>query len=273
MGAPVDGLRTATADGVAVLTLDRPGHRNELDAALLDALRAALAAADADDAVDVVVLTGAGEHFCGGLDLGRMADPQEGAAIADRVFADWRAWPPLVKPVIGAINGPAERGGLELALQCDVLLASERATFADTHAPSASSRPSVLTALLARAVGRGWAVRMSISGEAVIAAEAARIGLVTEVLPHDELLPTALRLAGAIGAERAVRGALRAGDLPRRRRDAGAREALALELDGLVATLEATPQSVVRDVVLDVVRRRRTGADGDAPEGAGTPPP
>ena len=272
MGAPVDGLRTATADGVAVLTLDRPGHRNELDAALLDALRAALAAADADDAVDVVVLTGAGEHFCGGLDLGRMADPQEGAAIADRVFADWRAWPPLVKPVIGAINGPAERGGLELALQCDVLLASERATFADTHAALGFVPALGLTALLARAVGRGGAGRMRISGEAVIAAEAARIGLVTEVLPHDELLPTALRLAGAIGrnARSAVRSVLAT---YRGGADAGAREALALELDGLVATLEATPQSVVRDVVLDVVRRRRTGADGDAPGGAGTPPP
>jgi enoyl-CoA hydratase len=270
--APVDGLRTTTADGVTVLTLDRPGRRNELDAPLLDALRAALAAADADDAVDVIVLTGAGEHFCGGLDLGRMADPQGGAAIAARVFSDWRAWPPVAKPVIGAINGPVERGGLELALQCDVLLASERATFADTHAALGIVPALGLTALLARAVGRGWALRMSLSGEPVTAAQAARIGLVTEVLPHDELLPATLRLAGTIArnARPAVRSVL---TTYRSAADAGAREALGFELDGLLATLQATPPSVVRDVVLDVVRRRTTGADGDAPGGAGAPPP
>jgi enoyl-CoA hydratase len=266
------GLRTATAGGVAVLTLDRPGRRNELDAQLLDDLRAALAAADADQAAAVIVLTGAGEHFCGGLDLDRMADPTDGAAIAERVFADWRAWPPVAKPVIGAINGPAERGGLELVLQCDVLLASERATFADTHAALGVVPALGLTALLARAVGRGWALRMSLSGEPVTAAEAARIGLVTEVVPHDELLPAALRLAEAIARNvpTAVRSVLAT---YRGAADAGAREALALELDGLLRTLEATPPSVVRDVVLDVVRRRATGADGDAPGGAGTPPP
>ncbi len=157
-------------------------------------------------------------------------------------------------------------------MQCDVLLASERATFADTHAALGIVPALGLTALLARAVGRGWAVRMSLSGEPVTAAEAARIGLVTEVLPHDELLPAALRLAGAIG--RNVRTAVRSVLATYRgAADAGAREALALELDGLVATLEATPQDVVRDVVLDVVRRRATGAGGDAPGGAGTPPP
>ncbi len=271
MDAPVDGLRIATVDRVAVLTLDRPEHRNELDSALLDVLRTGLAGADADDAVDVIVLTGAGEHFCGGLDLPQMADGELGPALAARVFADWRAWPPVTKPIIGAINGPAERGGLELALQCDVLLASERASFADTHAALGFVPALGLTALLARAVGRGWAIRMSLSGEAVGAEQAARIGLVTEVLPHDELLPAALRLAGAIAGNvpDAVRSVLAT---YRATAESGTREGLELELDGLRRTLEATPQSTVRDAVLNVVRGRATGADGDAPGGAGTPP-
>jgi enoyl-CoA hydratase len=267
---PGGGLRIATRDRVAVLTLDRP-ERNELDAALLDLLRAALADADADPAVDVVVLTGAGEHFCGGLDLAQMADPEGGPALAGRVFAGWRAWPPLGKPVIGAINGPAERGGLELALQCDVLLASEHATFADTHATLGLVPALGLTALLSRAVGTGWAMRMSLSGEPVGAEQAARIGLVTEVHAHAELLPAALRLAGTIAGNDAVavRSVLRT---YRDAAEAQAREALAVERRGLEAALAATPPSHVRDAVLDVVRGCATGADGDAPGGAGAPP-
>jgi len=265
------GLRSARDGRVAVLTLDRPAQRNELDASLLDTLRAALADADADAGVDVIVLTGAGEHFCGGLELEQMADPVGGPALATRVFADWRAWPVTAKPVIGAVNGPAERGGLELALQCDVLIASERATFADTHAMLGFAPALGLTALLARAVGRGWALRMSLGGAPVDAAQAARIGLVTEVVPHDDLLGAAVALARAIAgnvpeAVRSVLATYRAAE------EAALRDALAAELAGLRRTLEATPQSHVRDVVLDVVRRRATGADDGAPGGAGTPP-
>jgi enoyl-CoA hydratase len=264
----VDGLRIATSDRAAVLTLDRP-ERNELDAALLDVLRAALAGADADPAIDVIVLTGAGAHFCGGLDLAEISHPERGPALAARVFADWRIWPPLSKPVIGAINGPAERGGLELALHCDVLLASERAAFADTHARLGFAPALGLSALLARAVGSGWAKRMSLTGEPVDARTAARIGLVTEVLPGDELLPAALRMAAAMSgnvqeAVRTVLGTYRAAALGQ------VRQALAIERDSLVRTLEATPPGPERDVVLGVVRA--TGDDGDAPGGAGTPP-
>jgi enoyl-CoA hydratase len=264
-------LRAETEGRVAVLTLDRP-ERNELDAALLDDLRAALAAADADGAVDVIVLTGAGDWFCGGLDLAEMADPEGGPALATRVFGDWRAWPAVSKPVIGAVNGPAERGGLELALQCDVLLASERATFADTHSRLGFAPALGLSALLARAVGTARARRMSLSGEAVGAHEAARIGLVTEVLPHAGLLPAAVRLGETIAgnvqdAVRSLLATYRAAD------EAGARDALALELAGLARTLEATPASPLRDVVLEVVRARTQDDGDDAPGGAGTPPP
>jgi enoyl-CoA hydratase/carnithine racemase len=264
----VDGLRIATSDRAAVLTLDRP-ERNELDGALLDVLRTALADADADPAVDVIVLTGAGAHFCGGLDLAQISDPERGPALAARVFTDWRIWSPLSKPVIGAVNGPVERGGLELALHCDLLLASERATFADTHARLGFAPALGLTALLAHAVGPAWAARMSLTGDAVDAATAARIGLVTEVVPHDGLLAAALGVAAAISgnvqdAVRTVLGTYRAAATGQ------IRDALAIERDSLRRTLEATPPGPERDAVLDVVRA--TGDDGGAPGGAGTPP-
>jgi enoyl-CoA hydratase len=263
-------LRVARRDGVAVLELDRP-ERNELDAALLDELRAAIAAADADPAVGAIVLTGAGEHFCGGLDLAAMGDPESGAAIAARVFAGWRAWPPPSVPVIGAVNGPCERGGLELALQCDILVASERATFADTHASLGLAPALGLSALLARAVGTAWAKRMSLSGEPVGARLAERIGLVTEVVAPAALVPTATRLGAAIA--RNDRGAVRSLlHTYRAAAHAGLREPLEIEREGLLRTLEATPASPIRDVVLDVVRRHRAGDDGDAPGGADTPP-
>jgi len=259
------GLRVATHDRIAVLTLDRP-PRNELDTALLDALRRALAAADADEDVDAIVLTGAGEHFCGGLDLEHMADEAHGRGLAERVFGGWRIWSPLTKPVIGAINGPTERGGLELALQCDILLASDRASFADTHTSLGVVPALGLSALLARAVGHGWARRMSLTGQPVDAALAERIGLVTEVVAADALLPAALGVATAIaGNDRnAVRSLLAT---YRGAGEAQVREALAIERTGLRRALEESPASPVRDIVLAVV----TG-DGGAPGGADTPP-
>jgi enoyl-CoA hydratase len=103
-------------------------------------------------------------------------------------------------PVIGAVNGPAITGGLELALQCTFLVASERAVFGDTHARVGLHPGGGLTGLLAQAVGFRKAKEMSLTGNFVDAAEAHRLGLVNHVVAHEELLPTALRLAGDIAS-------------------------------------------------------------------------
>ena len=108
-------------------------------------------------------------------------------------------WIPLHKPVIGAINGATVTGGLELALACDILVASERARFADTHARVGMMPAWGLTARLPAAVGWGFARRMSLSGNFVDAPTALRVGLVTEVVPHEDLLSSALSLAADIG--------------------------------------------------------------------------
>ena len=123
-----DILQIETSDRIQTLTLNRPQSRNALSSALRKALFGALADAEADDAVDVVILTGADPVFCAGLDLKELGDSTELPDISPK-------WPAMRKPVIGAINGAAVTGGLELALYCDILIASEQARFADTHAP------------------------------------------------------------------------------------------------------------------------------------------
>ncbi|MGH3551871.1 MAG: enoyl-CoA hydratase, partial [Mycobacterium sp.] len=105
---------------------------------------------------------------------------------------------PMSKPVIGAINGAAVTGGLELALYCDILIASEHARFADTHARVGLLPTWGLSVRLPQKVGVGLARRMSLTGDYLSADDALRAGLVSEVVPHDRLLPAARQLAASI---------------------------------------------------------------------------
>jgi len=116
----------------------------------------------------------------------------------------------MTKPVIGAINGAAVTGGLELALYCDILIASEHAKFADTHARVGLLPTWGLSVRLPQKVGVGLARRMSMTGDYLSAPDALRAGLVTEVVAHDELLPSARRVATSIvgNNQRAVRALL-----------------------------------------------------------------
>jgi enoyl-CoA hydratase/carnithine racemase len=186
-----DVLLMDTTDRVRTLTLNRPQSRNALSAALRKQFYAALRDAEADDSVDVVILTGADPVFCAGLDLKELGDTTELPDISPK-------WPPMTKPVIGAINGAAVTGGLELALYCDILIASEQARFADTHARVGLLPTWGLSVRLPQKVGVGMARRMSLTGDYLSAADALRAGLVTEVVPHDELLATARRVAASI---------------------------------------------------------------------------
>ena len=218
-----DVLLIDTTDRVRTLTLNRPQSRNALSSALRTQFFAALAEAEADDAVDVVILTGADPVFCAGLDLKELGNSTDLPDISPK-------WPPMTKPVIGAINGAAVTGGLELALYCDILIASEQARFADTHARVGLLPTWGLSVRLPQKVGVGMARRMSLTGDYLSAADALRAGLVTQVVPHDELLATARRVAASIvgNNQNAVRALLAS---YHRIDDATTGEGLAIEAD------------------------------------------
>jgi enoyl-CoA hydratase len=190
-------LREARHGAVLLLTLNRPESRNALNRELIAALRAAIGRFAADESLAVLVLTGADPAFCAGLDLRELsqrgAPPMGGGEMIHAVAA-------LGKPVIGAVNGPAVTGGLELALACDFLIASERATFADTHARVGVLPGGGLSARLPQAVGLRLARQMSYTGDYLSSARALASGLVNEVVDQDGLLGRALRVAETIAA-------------------------------------------------------------------------
>jgi enoyl-CoA hydratase len=192
-------IRSEFVDGVTTVTLDRPEARNALNSELLAAVRQALIDADGDDRVRAVVLTGADPAFCAGLDLKELGSTASnlgaGAATDAQEPAPRSPFPVMTKPVVGAVNGPAVTGGLELALRCDFLIASERARFADTHARVGVMPGWGMTVLLPQAIGLRRAKEMSLTGNYMDAAEALAVGLVNRVVAHDELLPTALAVA------------------------------------------------------------------------------
>lgn len=197
-----DVIHVQRADRTAVITLDRPDARNALSRALLRDLRAAAHACDTDDDVDVIVLTGADPAFCAGLDLKELGAGELSAEVApepDRSAGDRSPvrgpLTELTKPVIGAVNGVAVTGGLELALACDFLVASESARFADTHARVGVMPGWGLTVLLPQAVGLRRAREMSTTGNYIDARTALEWGLVNHVVPHAELLDRARALA------------------------------------------------------------------------------
>lgn len=197
-----DTVKIERTGDVALIILNRPAARNAINFELCTAFCEAVAACQ--DA-RCIVITGADPAFCAGLDLknlgaDRLADLPSYAAALDGSRV----------PLIAAVNGAAVTGGFEIALGCDFIVASERAVFADTHV-RVGVYPGPVLVDLPRRVGMAWAREMSMSGNFVDAATALRIGLANHVLPHEELLPFALRLAAQIAeADPAMISAMRA---------------------------------------------------------------
>jgi enoyl-CoA hydratase len=202
------------ADGVATITINRPEARNALNRAVRKGLPRVVSACEADDDVDVMILTGADPAFSAGVDLKEIGAGTAGgddlrSGPAEPALADldmggrdeegrlpWRgALPPRTKLLIGAVNGVAVTGGFELALGCDFLVASERARFADTHARVGVMPGWGLTVLLPQRIGVARAREMSVTGNFIDAQQAYEWGLVNHVVPHDDLLPYCRQLA------------------------------------------------------------------------------
>lgn len=198
-------ILTTTHDGpVAIVTLNRPEAMNALNKALRAALAETMEALDRNDQVHAVILTGAGPRaFTAGLDLKELgSDPTAlGAANAQEPARNpVRAVERCRKPVIGAINGVAITGGFELALACDILIASEAARFADTHARVGIMPGWGLSQKLSRLIGIYRAKELSLSGNFLDAQTAERWGLVNRVVAVDALMPAALKLAHDIAS-------------------------------------------------------------------------
>jgi len=185
-------------EGVATLTLNRPAAMNALSRALRAAIMEAFTHLRGDASIGVVILTGAGKAFCAGLDLKELGgesgsgDDNESAVAGGDVV---KALTSFDRPIIGAINGYAITGGFELALACDILIASTNARFADTHARVGLVPGWGLSQKLSRVIGIYRAKELSLSGNYLSAEQANAWGLVNRVVAPDELLPACRALA------------------------------------------------------------------------------
>ena len=196
------GLVSARRGDVLVLRLDRPEARNALTPALISAFGSAVARADADPGVRVIVLTGSGDRaFCAGLDLRAFAEGDQvniaedsGAAGFER-FTHGR----IATPVVGAANGTAVAGGLELLLGCDVVVASSEASFGLPEVKRGLF-PGGGGTFISQRIPLGVALEMTLTGAPIDAARAYELGLVNRVVPPEDVLPSAIELAETIAA-------------------------------------------------------------------------
>lgn len=187
-------LQIETDKGIATITLNRPDALNALSFELRQAIAEAFNRLREDEQVRVIILTGAGRAFCAGLDLKELGQTGMGASRPDGVDLQ-RAIRETGKPVIAAINGFAITGGFELALACDILVASTEAKFADTHVRMGVIPGWGLSQRLARLIGASRAKQVSFTGNYLDADLAFKWGLVNEVLPGKDLLPYCRKIA------------------------------------------------------------------------------
>ncbi|MDO5096174.1 MAG: enoyl-CoA hydratase-related protein [Peptostreptococcaceae bacterium] len=197
------------SQGVLTITLDNPKTLNSLDDGMLFQLGEAIDKAENDDEVRVVIITGSGKSFVAGADIKAMSemDAAQGKKFGEKGAGLFRRIEKLSKPVIAAINGFALGGGCELAMACDIRIASNKAKFGQPEVCLGITPGFSGTQRLARIVGIGKAKELIFSGNIIDAQEAYRIGLVEQLAEPDELLNVATELANKIAsnAKTAVR--------------------------------------------------------------------
>ncbi len=193
-------------DKILIITINNPDARNALTLSMLREMERVFKEADKDDDVSVVIFTGAGDKaFSAGLDLKDMESfmEAEGDAESTELFAGEDAFVAvrsMKKVVIAAVNGYAVTGGLELVLGCDIIIASENARFADTHAKVGVMPGAGMSQILPRIIGAYRARLMSFTGEFMNAEEAFAAGLVSKVVPQGDLMDEAVSVASVISS-------------------------------------------------------------------------
>lgn len=184
-------------NAVEVITINRPEKRNALDPQTIDGIGDALMAAETDAEVRVVVITGAGDRaFCAGMDLGTVGGPKREPTPGSERYQRFVSTP-FLKPTIAAANGSAVAGGFELLMACDLVVASEHATFGIPEVKRGLI-PGAGGTLLPLRLPIAIAVELALTGELISATRAYELGLVNRVVPPDRVLSEALALAGMI---------------------------------------------------------------------------
>ncbi len=201
-------VQTNAADGIVTLTLNRPEQRNPIsDADMIEALVAALAGLNEDPTTRVAILTGAGRGFSSGGNVKAMAGTTGRAAATPHSNREWyrtgiqripRAFEALEVPIIAAVNGAAVGAGCDLACLCDLRIASTDASFAESFVKLGLIPGDGGAWLLPRIVGQARAREMAFTGDPITAQQALAYGLVSQVVPPEELLPAAHALAARI---------------------------------------------------------------------------
>ncbi len=203
--AEYEDLIVESEGHVTTITLNRPERLNAISGPMLSGLSRALMAAEADSDTRVIVLTGAGRGFCAGLDLKRQAEGNDSIGSGASKMFDLRNAPPIVihnvdKPIICALNGAAAGYGMDLALGCDIRIASDQAKLAAVFTRRGVLPESGGTWLLPRLIGWAKSAEIAFKGETLSADRCLEFGLVNKVVPHDELMATTREWAAEIAA-------------------------------------------------------------------------
>jgi enoyl-CoA hydratase len=187
-------------DRVLLLRLNRPKALNALSSAVLDELIQAVSAADADEDVGAVVLTGSPKAFAAGADISEMSSKSYMEMFGADFFAGWERFAGARKPIIAAVQGYALGGGCEVVLMCDIVIAGESAKFGQPEITLGVIPGMGGTQRLVRAIGKAKAMDLILTGRMMDAGEAERAGLVARVVPDDRLIDEALAVAKKIAS-------------------------------------------------------------------------
>ncbi|WP_084397146.1 enoyl-CoA hydratase-related protein [Henriciella aquimarina] len=191
-------IKFETQGRIAVVTLNRPDALNALNAEVMSEVAAVFAGIDRDRNIAVSVLTGEGRAFAAGADIKEMQPQSFSDMYVEDYFAEWDRFAACRKPVIAAVNGFALGGGCELAMMCDLVIASDKAKFGQPEIKLGVTPGMGGSVRLTRAIGKAKAMDLVLTGRMIDGEEADRIGLVSRVVSHDDLLKTAMKAAETI---------------------------------------------------------------------------
>jgi enoyl-CoA hydratase len=241
--APASAVPSATLDGVALVTIDRPEALNALSFDLLDQLVDATAALDADPSCRAIVITGEGSRaFAAGADIRELSGQTAASLHEGGRFDAWDRLAEVGLPMIAAVRGVALGGGCELAMLCDMIVASEDAAFGQPEIRIGVMPGAGGTQRLTRAIGKARAMELVLTGAPIDASTAARYGLVNRVVPAEATVDAALELAARIAAlpplaVRAAKAAIKAAD------EGGLRAGIAAEREAFFALFDTDDQA------------------------------